>query len=230
MAKPSQKQEEVQMTYSEAEKILGNTTKIREAGKSKQQHAKASAEIQQFCSNMARGMRLLLSRNSKGNFDDTRRAKVKAAFQPFFDDLYSEKLTEAQKEESRAIIAVLRRALRTATDLKAFKAGLWNETHSIVCNTVGSAEKKAQLTQKLHETAEQKAARIAKEEAEKESAKAKRVFNAAITFDEAILHWKLDDLANIEAQLEAKFDFEERKIEWEIQNGKVVQKKQKQSA
>jgi len=229
MAKNSQQSEEI-LTYTKAEEILANTTAIREAGKAKQNHAKASEEIQIFCANMARAMRLLLAKDSKGNFNDARRAKVKNAFQPFFDDLYNESLTEAQKNESRAVIAVLRRALRTATDLKAKLAGLWAEDYSLVCNTVGSEAKKAQLVQKAHESAEQKAERISKEEKEAEAKKAKRIFNSEITFNEAVLHWNLEDLAILEEALIAKFEFQEAKKEWELVNGKVVLKKQQRAS
>ena len=229
MAKNSQQSEEI-LTYTKAEEILANTTAIREAGKAKQNHAKASEEIQIFCANMARAMRLLLAKDSKGNFNDARRAKVKNAFQPFFDDLYNESLTEAQKNESRAVIAVLRRALRTATDLKAKLAKLWEEDYSLVCNTVGSEAKKAQLVQKAHESAEQKTARIAKEEEEAKAQKAKRVFDSEITFNEAIIYWNLETLALVEEALIAKFDFEEANKEWEIVNGKVVLKKQQKAS
>jgi hypothetical protein len=229
MAKNSQQSEEI-LTYTKAEEILANTTAIREAGKAKQNHAKASEEIQIFCANMARAMRLLLAKDSKGNFNDARRAKVKNAFQPFFDDLYNESLTEAQKNESRAVIAVLRRALRTATDLKAKLAKLWAEDYSLVCNTVGSEAKKAQLVQKAHESAEQKAERIAKEEKEAEAKKAKRIFNSEITFNEAVLHWNLEDLSILEEALIAKFEFQEANKEWELVNGKVVLKKQQKAS
>jgi len=218
------------LTYVKAEEILANTTAIREAGKAKQDHAKASTEIQSFCANMARAMRLLLSRNTKGNFDDTRRAKVKEAFQPFFDVLYDSTKSEAEKDEARAIIAVLRRALRTATDLKAKNAKLWEEDYSIVCNTVGSEAKKAQLTENKHESAEQKEARIVKEEEEAEAQKAKRVFDSEITFTEAVIYWNLEDLALIEEALTAKFEIEDSKKEWELINGKVVVKKQQKAS
>jgi len=229
MSENTQQPEEI-LTYKLAEEILANTTAIREAGKAKQEHAKASEEIQIFCANMARAMRLLLAKDSKGNFNEARRAKVKNAFQPFFDDLYNESLTEAQKNESRAIIAVLRRALRTATDLKAKLAKLWDEDYSLVCNTVGSEAKKAQLIQKVHESAEQKTARIVKEEEEAEAQKAKRVFDSEITFNEAIIYWNLETLALIEEALIAKFEFEEANKEWEIVNGKVVVKKQQKAS
>ena len=225
MAKNSQQSEET-LTYKMAEEILANTTAIKEASEAKQDHATASEAIQKFVANMARAMRLLLSKNNNGNFDDTRRAKVKNAFQPFFDSLYNDKLTEEQKNEARNAIAVLRRALRTTTDLKAKNAKLWAEDFSIVCNTVGSESKKAQLTHNKHETTEQKTARIAKEEKEAEAQKAKRTFDSEITFNEAVLHWNLEDLAIIEEALIAKFEFQEANKEWEIVNGKVVLKKQ----
>tara|TARA_R100001530_G_scaffold129499_2_gene99886 strand:+ start:360 stop:1049 length:690 start_codon:yes stop_codon:yes gene_type:complete len=228
--KDEKPQTEETLTYKLAEEILANTTAIREAGKAKQEHAKASEEIQIFCANMARAMRLLLSRDKNGNFNDTRRAKVKNAFQPFFDDLYNEKLIDSKKDESRAIIAILRRALRTATDLKAYKAELWAEKFSVVCNTVGSESKKAQLVHKEHETTEQKTARIAKEDKAKEEAKAKRVFDAEITMTEAILYWNLETLALVEEALEAKFAFIDQNKEWEIENGVVVLKKQQNAS
>jgi len=229
MAKNSQQSEET-LTYKMAEEILANTTAIKEASEAKQDHATASEAIQKFVANMARAMRLLLGRNNNGNFDDTRRAKVKNAFQPFFDSLYDDKLTEADKNEARNAIAVLRRALRTATDLKAKNAKLWAEDFSIVCNTVGSEAKKAQLTHNKHETAEQKTARIAKEEKEAEAQKAKRTFDAEITFNEAVIFWDLETLAMIEEQLIAKFEFEEAKKEWELVDGRVVIKKQQKAS
>jgi len=229
MAKNSQQPEET-LTYKMAEEILANTTAIKEASEAKQDHATASEAIQKFVANMARAMRLLLGRNTNNNFDDTRRAKVKNAFQPFFDSLYNDKLTEAQKNEARNAIAVLRRALRTATDLKAKNAKLWAEDFSIVCNTVGSEAKKAQLIHNAHETADQKTARIAKEEKAKEEEKAKRVFDSEITFNEAIIFWNLETLALIEEALIAKFEFEEANKEWEIVDGKVVLKKQKSAS
>ena len=100
-------------------------------------------------------------------------------------------------------------------------ANLWSEDYSLVFNTVGSEAKKAQLVQKAHESAEQKAERITKEEKEAEEKKAKRIFNSEITFNEAVLHWNLEDLAILEEALIAKFELQEAKIEWELVNDKV---------
>ena len=79
MAKNSQQSEET-LTYKMAEEILANTTAIKEASEAKQDHATASEAIQKFVANMARAMRLLLSKNNCYYMCDDETAKTVGLF------------------------------------------------------------------------------------------------------------------------------------------------------
>ena len=209
----------IELTVAQATAIVEDRKATEAIAKSKTEHTALNDKLKAFNANMAQAFRVLLADRGtakKGLYDEV----ITSQFQHFFDIRANGK--EADKVIARSAIQQLSRALRTATDLKAKNAKLWDKDHSISCNTIGN-DGKAKLDIKAHETEAEKTARLAKEaEAEKE-AEAKKVYDSAVTYSEAVKNWSLEDLKFIEAQLKAKFEFEKSKKKWELnENSEVI--------
>ena len=213
MKKDNTNEEKIELTVAEATAIVEDRKATEAVAKSKTEHIALNEKLKAFNANMAQAYRVLLA--DRGNakkrlYDEV----ILKEFQHFFDIRANGK--EAEKVLARSAISQMSRALRTATDLKARNAKLWDKDHSISCNTIGN-DGKAKLEVKPHETEAEKTARLAKEAAE-----AKKVYDSAVTYSEAVKNWSLEDLKFIEAQLKAKFELEKNKQKWELNESSEV--------
>ena len=209
------------LTVEEAKSLISDIDSINKIAQSKAEHIALNGKLAEFNESMAGAFRVLLMKRG-AKLERAYAATVKTTFQNYFDIIQSDKTKEV-KDKARVAVAQLRRALRTATDLKASNAGLWEENVSLTCNTIGMAGK-ANIEEKAHETEEAKTARIQKELDEKAEKEAQKKYDSAVTYSEAVIHWNLEDIVFIKKQLEAKFAFEKAKIEWVLnEDSEVIQ-------
>ena len=157
MANQSQKNEENQEANEEIKYSFANIKKaveyietfdIEKLYTAKETADNNNATLDEGNEELAVAFRKVLASKTLSN-----RAEIKKKFQAQFDIRSSKDSNDAKKIKARGKIAILSRAMRTATDKEAFKRGLWEFEYTITCNTVKN-NGIAQFTSKDHKEAE----------------------------------------------------------------------------